>query len=396
MMEYDFAPEYAAFRSEVRAFLRSSLPEDIRRKTYNGEEISKEDHQRWQRILTGKGWLAPNWSKEYGGTGWGPVERVIFDEEYHLAFAPHANLAATALLGPVLIAFGTEEQRRRFLPPILSSDDWWCQGFSEPGAGSDLAALRTRALRDGDSYVINGTKLWTTGAHRANWMFCLARTSVEEKKQAGISFILLPMTDPGVTVTPIITVGGVHDINQVILHDVRVSTSYLVGREGGAWDIAKFLLGHERLVGAALGSSAACLQRLKSLARLLMRDGECLGLQPRFRDKLALIEIELTALKCTAYRVLAAELAGAAPGPEVSVLKLQGSQLEQQLTALLVEAVGPLALVDPLTLPRAGTAIVPEDLAYLTQHYFDSRKRTILGGSSEIQKNIIARRILHI
>jgi alkylation response protein AidB-like acyl-CoA dehydrogenase len=395
-VDLSFSPEQIAFRDEVRVWLREALPEDIRRKTLNGQKLTKAEHIAWQQIQAAKGWLAPSWPTRYGGTGWGPVERFIFDEECHLAGVPRANIPAIDLLGPVIIEFGTEEQKQRFLPPILRSEDWWCQGFSEPGAGSDLASLSMRAVRDGDDYVVNGSKIWTSHAQMSNWIFCLVRTSIEEKKHAGISFLLIDMNQPGVTVSPIITVGGVHAVNGVTIDDVRVPVSNLVGREGQAWEMTRFLLGHERLVGASLGPAAKYLAEVKALARRELRDGrpwiEDLG----FRDRLAAVEVELTALKYTAYRVIADELAGKAPGPEVSVLKLKGSLVNQALTELLVEIAGPLGLADPLTLPHGQESIFPDDEAYLAQQYFDRRKLTIYGGSAEIQKNIIAQRILRV
>lgn len=392
-MNIDLTPEQERFRSELHAFFDEALPEDIRSKSLNGEKITKAEHVRWQRTLAERGWLAPSWSAEYGGPGWGPVERLIYDEESFLAGAPRANIPAIDLLGPVLIEFGTEPQKRRFLPRILSSEDWWCQGFSEPGAGSDLASLSMRAVRDGDHYVVNGTKLWTSYAQMANWIFCLVRTSVEEKRQAGISFLLIGMDQPGVQVSPIYTIGGVHAVNEVSIDNVRVPVDQLVGPEGGAWEITRFLLGHERLVGASLGPSAKYLADLKRTLRDGSSGGREITDSASFRERVAAAEIDMIALRLTSLRVIADELAGKAPGPEVSVLKLQGSLLSQQLTELLADSMGGFILPDPL---GEGATPVPAHEAYQTQQFFDRRKMTIYGGSAEIQRNIIARRILRI
>jgi len=394
-MDLNFSTEHEAFRAEVRHFLVQSLPEDIRNRTWRGEKLAKADHIRWQKILAARGWLGHSWRREYGGTGWGPVERFIWDEETQLAGAPKANIPALDLLGPLVIEYGTEEQKARFLPGILRSEDWWCQGFSEPGAGSDLAALSTRAVRDGNYYIVNGTKLWTSYAQDANWIFCLVRTSQELKKQAGISFLLFPLDQPGVIVTPIKTVGGIHAVNQVTLENVRVPADNLLGPEGGAWAMTAFLLSHERLVGAGLGASTKYLAEARAFAARTVRDGAPLAQDARFQARLAGIEIELMALKYTAYRVLAEEVAGKSEQSVVSVVKLRGAQLQQALTELMMEEGGPISLPDVLTLPEGEPVIAHED-AYHAQQSFDRRKLTIYGGSAEIQKNIIARRILRI
>lgn len=394
-MDLRFNDEQQAFRAEVRGFLERTLPADIRERTWRGEKISKADHIRWHRLLAEKGWLGHCWSKEWGGTGWGPLERFIWDEELHMAGAPRANIPAIDLLGPLLIEYGTRAQKQRFLPGILRSEDWWCQGFSEPGAGSDLAALRTRAALEGDHYVVNGTKLWTSYAHDANWIFCLARTSQEERKQAGISYLLFRMDEPGVSVSPIVTVGGVHAVNQVTLDNVRVPVENLLGPVGQAWSMTTFLLSHERIVGAGLGASTKYLEEARRFALRTRRDGRPLWEDLRFRDRLASIEADLMALKWTAYRVLADEVAGKAEAAIVSVVKLRGAQIQQALTELMMEEAGVCSLPDVLTLP-GGDPVVPFDDAFHAQQSFDRRKLTIYGGSAEIQKNIIARRILRI
>lgn len=391
-MDISFSTEQIDFRLEVRAWLLANLPAELARKVRQGEHVTKAEHVMWQKIQAAKGWLVPSWSAEWGGPGWGPVERFIFDEEAHRAGMPRANLPGIDLLGPVLIAYGTEEQKRELLPRIIDSQDWWCQGFSEPGAGSDLAALSMRAVRDGDDYIVNGTKLWTSHAQNSNKIMCLVRTSTEGPKQAGISFLLIDMEQPGVTVSPIITVGGLHHVNQVVIENVRVPVSNLVGSEGQGWEITRSLLGHERLLGAWIGSSFKFLAELKDLVRRELPETGYTEL----RNRIARTEIELTALNMTAYRVLADEIAGKAPGPEVSVLKLKGSEIQQRLTELLVEVAGPLAMIDPQSLTGNVGIMLPDDMAYLNQQAMDRRKMSIYGGAREIQHNIIANRILRV
>lgn len=394
-MDLNFSPEHQAFRAEVKDFLARQLPDDIRQRTLRGEKLSKDDHIRWQRILAAKGWLGHCWKKEYGGTGWGPIERFIWDEEVHLAGAPRRNIPGIDLLGPLIIEYGTEEQKQRFLPAMLRSEHWWCQGFSEPQAGSDLAALKMRAVRDGGHYVVNGTKLWTSYAHESNWIFCMVRTSQEQKKQAGISYLLIPMDQPGVTVSPIITVGGVHAVNQVTIENVRVPVENRLGPEGEGWAMTQFLLSYERIVGAGIGASTRYLAEAKAFGERTVRDGVPLSRTARFREKLAALEAELMALKFTAYRVLADEVAGKAEASVVSVVKLRGGQLQQSITELMFEERGLHSFADALTLPD-GDPVVPDDDAWHAQQAFDRRKLTIYGGSAEIQKNIIARRILRL
>lgn len=387
-MDLSIPPEAERLRNEFRTFFATRLPREISDKVRNGQKVPKEEHQRWHRILNERGWLGTSWTKEFGGTGWGPLERFLFDEEASLAFAPRANIPAIDLLGPVLIAFGTQAQKRDLLPRILTSDDWWCQGFSEPQAGSDLAALKMRAVRDGDHYVVTGTKLWTSWAHHADKIFCLVCTSTDGPKQAGISFLLIDMEQPGITVSPIITLGGMHAVNEVQIDDVRVPVANLVGAEGGAWTITKFLLGHERLVGAWIGPNMAMLGQLKERLKALPTD-------PLLRIKVAEVESDLETLRFTAYRVLADEMSGREPGPVVSVLKVRGSEIQQALTDLLMQVGGLEALVHPFTLPD-DRALIPAEQAHMAQQYFDRRKLTIYGGSAEIQRNIIARQIVGV
>ncbi len=393
-MDLSIGPEAERLRDEFRAFFDKHLPKDLAAKWRAGAPVSKAEHQDWQRTLNRRGWLGTSWKKEWGGTGWGPLERFIYDEESSAAWAPRLNVPSIDLLGPVLIEFGTEAQKRRYLPPILNSDDWWCQGFSEPQAGSDLAALQMRAVRDGDHYVVSGTKLWTSWAQYANRMFALVRTSADGPKQAGISFLLIDMDQPGVTVSPILTMGGLHAVNEVRVDDVRVPVDNLVGKEGDAWTISKFLLSHERLVGAWIGPSLALMGLLRERLRKPGFDGRPIGADPILRAKAAEVESDLITLRHTAYRVLADELSGREPGPIVSVLKVRGSEIQQVLTDLLVQTGGAQAMVHPQTLTSAP-GIAPAE-AHLAQQFLDRRKLTIYGGSAEIQRNIIARQIVGV
>lgn len=394
-MDLSIGPAAERLRDEFRTFFARKLPAALAAKVRNGEPVAKEEHQHWHRILNEQGWLGTSWKKQWGGTGWGPLERFIYDEEYSAAWAPRANVPSIDLLGPVLIEFGTEAQKKACLPRILNSDDWWCQGFSEPQAGSDLANLQMRAVRDGDFYVVNGTKLWTSWAHTANKIFCLVRTSLGGAKQAGISFLLIDMQQPGVTVSPILTLGGMHAVNEVRIEDVRVPVENLVGNEGDAWTISKFLLGHERLVGAWIGPSLALMGLLRDRLKRPGYDGRPIGADPALRLKAAEVESDLMTLRYTAYRVLADELSGREPGPVVSVLKVRGSEIQQALTDLLMQTGGVEAMAHPFTLPD-GRPVLPSDQAYLAQQFFDKRKLTIYGGSAEIQRNIIARQIVGV
>jgi len=388
--------KFTALRSEIRSFLAKNLPVEFARKTLAGEKLTKEEHNHWHNILRPMGWNVPLWPKEYGGPGWGPMERFIWEEESGLAGAPRLNHVSQDLLGPVLIEFGTPEQKAQLLPRILSSEDWWCQGFSEPQAGSDLANLQMRAVRDGDHYVVTGTKLWTSYAQLCNKIFCLVRTSADGPKQAGISFLLIDMEQPGVTVSPIYTLGGMHTVNEVQIEDVRVPVSNLVGREGGAWDITKFLLGNERLMGAWIGVNMAFARQVRARLDQVGPDGRKRSEDQVLAQRVAEVETDLLALRYTTYRVLADELSGKSPGPEVSVVKVRGGEIMQALTELLMEMAEAEGMVHPLTLPHDGQPVVPFELEHMAQLFLDSRKLTIYGGSSEIQRNIIARRLLNV
>ncbi|HEX3671068.1 MAG TPA: acyl-CoA dehydrogenase family protein [Candidatus Cybelea sp.] len=369
-MDLAFSPEERAFRDEVRDFIATHLPEDIRRKVQAGDPLVKDDYARWHRILHEKNWVARNWPVDFGGTGWGPVQRHIFEEEISYGWAPRLLPFGLSMVAPVIIEFGTAEQKARYLPKIHSGEEFWCQGYSEPGSGSDLASLSTRAEWQGENYVISGTKTWITAAQWADWIFVLARTSQEKKKQDGISFILVDMTTPGVTVRPIETIDGGREINEVHLENVVVPVANRVGGEGEGWNIAKFLLEHERTGTAGI---AGCRQQLESLHELLAHEAID---DRRLNERIAHVEIELEALAFTELRTLAAESAGKRPGPESSILKIKGTEIQQAISELALDALGPYA--EPHLAPK----------------YFNYRKTSIYAGSNEIQKNIIAKAIL--
>ena len=375
----------------MRDFIAASLPSAIAEKVENNRRLTKDDHLLWQRALYRKGWIAPHWPKAHGGTGWTPVQRHIFQLECALAYAPRLIAFGLSMVGPVIIEFGDETQKKKYLPRILSSEDWWCQGYSEPESGSDLASLRTRATPMGDHYVVDGVKTWTTLAQHADRMFCLARTSDGPKKQEGITFLLIDMRAPGVAVRPIITIDGGHEINEVRLDKVCVPVADRVGKEGQGWTIAKFLLGNERAGIAQVGQTKAQLARLKRIAR----DRGAWN-DPPFRDRLARVEIELRALEIAELRIVTAEQQGRSPGPEASLLKIKGTELAQAVTELLVEAIGLDALPDRAGLPEGDNAapIGPEYADSIAPYYFNLRKTSIFGGTNEIQRNIIAKAVL--
>src|SRR5262244_466995 len=345
-MDLRFTPEENAFRDEVRAFLRTALPDPIRRKMVAGRRLSKEDLVSWQRILNAKGWAVSHWPVEWGGTGWSPVREYIYREELQQAPAPDPLPFGVNMVGPVIIAFGNEAQKRRYLPRIANLDDWWCQGFSEPDAGSDLASLKTTARRDGDAYIVNGQKTWTTTAQYADWIFCLVRTDPAAKKQQGISFLLIDMKRPGITVRPIQTIDGGREVNETFFDDVKVPVENLVGRENRGWDCAEFLLGNERTGIARVGYSKQRVQRIKELAGRVMAGDRPLIEDERFREKVAAVEVELKALEMTQMRVLSEERdrKDRLPNPKSSILKIKGSEIQQRTTELMLEIAGPLAL----------------------------------------------------
>jgi alkylation response protein AidB-like acyl-CoA dehydrogenase len=394
-MDLTYTGDDLAFRDQVRAFLEAELPADLRHKVHNHLRLHKEDYVRWHRILARQGWVAPGWPREFGGPGWTPVQRHIFEEECARAGTPPVLPFGVNMVAPVIMAFGSQAQKDHYLPRILSCEDWWCQGYSEPGAGSDLASLKTTAVRDGDHYVVNGQKTWTTLAQHADMIFCLVRTDPTVRKQEGISFLLIDMHAPGVTVRPIIMLDEDHEVNEVFFDNVRVPVSNLVGQENKGWTYAKYLLGHERTGIAAVGRSKRELARLKTLARREQKNGAPLLRDPLFAAKVAELEIELMALEMTVLRVLAD--ADKAPGPEASVLKVRGTEIQQRLSELMVEAAGPLALpFDAAYLEgeREHSVIDDDFAAPLLPHYFNYRKTSIYGGSNEIQRNIISQMIL--
>ncbi len=387
-----------AFREEVRDFVATRLPPDIRRKMDGGLALGRDDYIAWHRILYEKGWAAPGWPAEYGGTGWTPVQRYLFDDEIAAANAPRVMPFGISMVGPVIFTFGNAAQKAHYLPRILSAEDWWCQGYSEPGAGSDLANLRTRAERDGKHYVVNGQKTWTTSAQWADWIFCLVRTDPSAAKpQEGISFLLIDMRSPGVEVRPITMIDGGQEVNDVFLDDVRVPVENLVGKENKGWTYAKFLLSFERAGIAEVGRSRKQIVRLKEIARAEQCRGRPLSEDPRFREKIAAAEIDLAALEWTELRALSRHTAGKEPGSEANILKIRGTEIQQRITELVMEAVGTYANPYVPEALRDGwneEPIGPAYAAAAAPRYFNWRKASIYGGSNEIQKGIIAKFVL--
>ncbi len=397
-MQMEFSPEELAFQQEVRTFIAENYPEKLRSVQDEGHDLSKEDFLSWHRILAQKGWIAPAWPVEYGGPGWTPTQRFIWSEELAAADCVGTMPFGLSMVGPVIYTFGTPEQKARFLPGILSGDDWWCQGYSEPGAGSDLASLRTKAVRDGDDYIVNGQKTWTTMAQHADWGFFLVRTDPDAKQQEGISFLLIDMKSPGVTVRPIITLGGEHEVNEVWLEDVRVPVANRVYEENKGWTCAKFLLAHERTGIAAVARSKRGVEKIKEIARTEMDGDRALIANPFFKRKIAELEIDLTALEFTELRSLAGVASGKGPGPESSLLKIKGSEIQQRITELALEAVGHYGAPYFRGFGEGDNEhpIGPDYAHRAAPTYFNARKTTIYGGSNEIQRNIIAKMVLGI
>jgi len=397
-MQLEFSPEEIAFQKEVRTFIAENYPENLRSVQDEGHDLSKEDFLSWHRILAKKGWIAPAWPVEYGGTGWTATQRFIWSEELAAADCVGTMPFGLSMVGPVIYTFGTPEQKAQFLPGIVSGDDWWCQGYSEPGAGSDLASLRTKAVRDGDHYVVNGQKTWTTMAQHADWGFFLVRTDSDAKAQEGISFLLINMKTPGVTVRPIITLGGEHEVNEVWLEDVRVPVANRIYEENKGWTCAKFLLAHERTGIAAVARSKRGVEKIKSIARTEQDGDRPLIANPFFKRKIAELEIDLTALEFTELRSLAGEAAGKGPGPESSLLKIKGSEIQQRITELALEAVGHYGAPYFRGFGEGDNEhpIGPDYAHRAAPTYFNTRKTTIYGGSNEIQRNIIAKMVLGI
>ncbi|ARP74786.1 acyl-CoA dehydrogenase family protein [Bordetella genomosp. 6] len=394
-MDLRFTSEEQAFREEVRGFLADALPRELSEKVLAHQHLLRDDYIRWHRILHAHGWGAPGWPVEFGGTGWTPLQRLIFDIECGRAGAPRLLPFGLSMIAPVLMKYGSSAQQQRFLPRIPGVEDFWCQGYSEPGAGSDLASLRTRAERKGDRYIVNGQKTWTTMAHWADWIFCLVRTDAEAKPQAGISLLLIDMKTPGITVRPIKTLDGGHDINETWFEDVEVPVENLVGEENRGWTYAKYLLGHERTGIAGIGNCHRELAQLKRYAAATSDGhGQALIENPRVRDKIVRIEMDVMALEMLLLRV--ATQAAGAPGPEASIVKIRGSELQQDLAMLQMEIAGPDAWpFASAWLDGEGQAVdSPAWAAGATAAYFDMRKTTIFGGATEVQKNIISKAIL--
>ncbi len=398
-MNLDLSPQDRAFQAEVRDFLESALTPELRQAGRRATSVfmEKDYSLAWQRILHQRGWVAPAWPVQYGGTGWNEMQRYIFAAECARAGAPSLSPMGLKMVGPVIMGYGTDEQKAFFLPRILSGEDYWCQGYSEPGAGSDLAALQLRAVLDGDHYVLNGSKIWTTHAHWANRMFCLVRTRTEGKAQAGITFLLLEMTAPGIQVKPIITLAGEHEVNQVFFDNVRVPVSGRIGDENAGWTVAKYLLEFERGGGSAAGLKVS-FERLKALARDEAASGGGPLLQdPAFRAKLASAGVALEAIEMTEHRVLAELASGKNPGPASSMLKAQGTEAMQRLDEIAIEGLAHYAAVDQIDAraPGANVPVIgPEHGLTSMARYMNNRAASIYGGSNEIQRDIMARLVL--
>jgi alkylation response protein AidB-like acyl-CoA dehydrogenase len=391
-MELNLSKEDQAFRDEVRAFIAENYPAEMRVPRPE-TDLTKEQMMLWHKILHKKGWIAPLWPKEYGGPGWTLMQRYIWEQEAGLAGTMAPLAFSITMVGPVIYTFGNEAQKKKFLPRILSGEDWWCQGYSEPGAGSDLASLRTRAVRDGDHYVVNGQKTWTTLAQHADWIFCLVRTDPTAKQQSGISFLLIDMKTPGITVRPIITIDGAHEVNDVFLEDVRVPIENMIGAENKGWTYAKFLLGNERTNMARTGSSRRHLQKLKTIAKKEIRSDDPVA--PDFAKDIAKLEIDLLALEATEFRMISQMSRGKDPGAAASLLKIRGTEMVQRLTDLTHRAVGNYGLALRES-PASPNMFNPgPDYSHLAAaKYLNTRKASIYGGSNEIQRNIIAKMVL--
>jgi alkylation response protein AidB-like acyl-CoA dehydrogenase len=396
-MDLTYTTDDEAFRLMVRSYLEQSLPADLQHKVLNHKRLSKDDLVRWHKIVAQQGWVGTGWPVEFGGTGWSPVQRHIWEEECAHAGTPPILPFGVNMVAPVIMAFGNAAQKAHYLPRILSCEDWWCQGYSEPGSGSDLASLKTRAERDGDNYIVNGQKTWTTLGQHADMIFCLVRTDSSGRKQEGISFLLIDMKSPGITVRPIITLDEDHEVNEVFFDNVSVPVQNLIGEENKGWTYAKYLLGHERTNIAAVGRAKRELEFLKRVALDQQKNGAPLLDDAVFAAKVASLEIELMALEVTVLRVISLDNAKRGPGPEASMLKIKGTEVQQALTELMLEAIGPYGLpfdTDFLEGSSERSLAGDDDAAPLASYYFNYRKTSIYGGSNEIQKNIITQMIL--
>jgi len=396
-MDIPLSSADAAFQDEVRAFIAAELPGDVKAKVERGQHLDKGDYVRWQKILFKRGWIAPGWPEEYGGTGWTPLQRHLFEEELARASTPRIMPFGLSMVAPVIMAFGDAAQKKHYLPRILSSEDWWCQGYSEPGSGSDLASLTTKAVADGEDYIVSGQKTWTTLAQYADMIFCLVRTSTEGKPQEGITFLLIDMRSPGIDVRPIRTLDGGEEINDVFFDEVRVPQANRIGEENRGWTYAKFLLGHERTGIAAIGRSKQELVQLKAIAAAEPAGSGTLAEDGAFAAQMADLEIDILALESLVLRIVADETEGRTPGAEASILKIKGTEIQQRLSELALEAIGYYANPYVAEAQLAGwneEPIGPEHAATVAPHYFNWRKASIYGGTNEIQKNIIAKMVL--
>jgi len=396
-MDIPLSSADSAFQDEVRAFIAAELPGDVKAKVERGQHLDKGDYVRWQKILFKRGWIAPGWPEEYGGTGWTPLQRHLFEEELARASTPRIMPFGLSMVAPVIMAFGDAAQKKHYLPRILSSEDWWCQGYSEPGSGSDLASLTTKAVADGEDYIVSGQKTWTTLAQYADMIFCLVRTSTEGKPQEGITFLLIDMRSPGIDVRPIRTLDGGEEINDVFFDEVRVPQANRIGEENRGWTYAKFLLGHERTGIAAIGRSKQELVQLKAIAGAEPAGSGTLAEDGAFAAQMADLEIDILALESLVLRIVADETEGRTPGAEASILKIKGTEIQQRLSELALEAIGYYANPYVAEVQLAGwneEPIGPEHAATVAPHYFNWRKASIYGGTNEIQKNIIAKMVL--
>jgi alkylation response protein AidB-like acyl-CoA dehydrogenase len=391
-MTLRLSPGDTAFRDEVRTFVGEALPADLRRRVALGLHLGRSDYVSWYRILYDKGWISPAWPVEHGGTGWTPLQRHIFDEEMLVGGAPRVIAAGIHMLGPVMIAFGSDAQKRAHLPPIRRSDVFWAQGFSEPGAGSDLAALQMSAVRDGDEFVLNGHKVWTSYAQFCSWAFCLVRTDPAAKVQNGISFILVDLATPGVTVRPLRTIDNGADLNEMLFDNVRVPASNIVGEINNGWSYAKYLLGFERTGIAGLGASKQQMARLRRFAQERVDGERPLLEEPGFRVRMAQLEVELQALEVSALRMLSPGRSANDLAMSASMLKVRGTELRQSIFALILDAAGPIAAAD-VTDGNHGANDLDIGCA-AANNYFDARKLSIYGGTNEVQRNVIARGLL--
>ena len=391
-MDLAFTPEELGFREEIRTWVHAHLPQDISHKVHNALHLTREDMQRWGKILGKKGWLGHAWAKEFGGPGWNAIQKHLFEEECALAGAPRVVPFGPVMVAPVIMAFGNADQQQRFLPGIASGDVWWSQGYSEPGSGSDLASLKTRAERVGNKYIVNGQKTWTTLGQYGEWIFCLVRTATEGKPQNGISFLLIDMKSPGVTVRPIILLDGSAEVNEVFFDNVEVPAENLVGEENKGWNYAKYLLAHERTNIADVNRAKRELERLKRIAKT-----EGMYEDSRFRDEIAKLEVDVVALEMMVLRVLSAEKSGKQSLDIAGLLKIRGSEIQQRYSELMMLAAGPFALPlirEAMEAGWQGDHVGHAHCAPLASTYFNMRKTTIYGGSNEVQRNIVSQFVL--